>query len=826
MKIFKINRILKVVILILSNFSLSFSQSNNFSKNTVYKNSNLTLHSDLCFIDSSKSEGTWNYNGIISSDSNSKDYFSSTSKENPYGITYKTKFPKSVRFKNVKIVVQAHVRCSNIDNKASFGVSITKADSSIAWQEIQINTKINNPNEWTFITDTIILPRSIINNDNTITVFLWNIDGNGTADVDDINIQYLELITPSYLPNLTQSSHEIDYSKTLFKNDSYAVLIDSVSGIIGIGNKSGDVLINQLTYYIDYKKNKKETGATNFIVSNFKLTSMINGVFQFTGSNKDITINLTLNTSNNSLLEIKTKTTYKTNLFVFRESLVGDYKKELVEVYTSNRKLETENFESEYWLNKEGFKIGSKENSFLFYHPEHISSLQLNTAHKQFIINLDFNYDHLRLRFPLQKNDTVTGKKIDVSETFHQSKSSSFSDFIMQFGIDPIAAPRFMKNPNGFLSAYIFTEHADFSDLKTQRAVNYGSEDITKFNDAIGGFAKHKIPVTKSVFYHNPEKINNSNFNGAFNTEICNIKSTPNYLEMLKELHANNFEICLHTPEENTSNKAYLKEALSYFKTNFNSKNWIDHGYDNLKMNNREDFVCDGFEKNEAMYSQKLFKEFGVNYFWNCYNEDSSVFSNFNFNSNIKHPFIGFGNFMPIPNYSKHFINNDTVISWQASSTLLPSDGNSWEYYFNEQRLQTLINDYEVEINHCYPSRVDSLTGFYDVTENNKYVINSGFDNFLNNLSLQREKGNINTTTIKDFIDYNIAVENVSCEFINDNSVKLLNRNKFDIKGFSMIINSNLIKRNNGNFSQKKDGVSTIIWFNLMANEETIISFN
>jgi hypothetical protein len=359
------------------------------------------------------------------------------------------------------------------------------------------------------------------------------------------------------------------------------------------------------------------------------------------------------------------------------------------------------------------------------------------------------------MTFPLIKDPTITGVKYDVSCNEYSSGNKSESSFSVYCGIEPTTLPRFMKNPFGFLSTYIFTEHADFSDFKTQCAVNYGSEDIIKFKNATGGFAKYKIPVTKSVFYHNPDKTNNNEFNKKFTSEVCNIKSMPNYAVMLDEMHKSGYDICLHTPEEYTTNTSYLNEALAYFKTHFNSKTWIDHGYDNPLKNNREDFVCDGFNKNSIYYAQPLFNKYQVNYFWNCYNEDSELFKNYYFDNNIKLPYIGFGDFIPSPDYSKHLINVQNVYSWQSSSMLFPKDGGLWNYFFNEQRLQNLINNYEVGINHCYPARVDSSTGFYDVDDKGKFVVNPEFNKMLERLASYREKGAINTTTIKDFIPRN-----------------------------------------------------------------------
>ena len=69
--------------------------------------------------------------------------------------------------------------------------------------------------------------------------------------------------------------------------------------------------------------------------------------------------------------------------------------------------------------------------------------------------------------------------------------------------------PRLMPVWDGYQSAFIFTEHADWTDLRTHRAVLFGNEHITKPEDAVGGFCYFDIPVTKSVFYWNPDNVTN-----------------------------------------------------------------------------------------------------------------------------------------------------------------------------------------------------------------------------------------------------------------------------------------------------------------------------
>lgn len=782
------------------------------------------LFIDSCNIDSMMPNGAWNYKAINAKDAKTGVYYSRTDIHEPYGISYKSSFPTPTLHKNIKLVIEAFVKTDNIDNSCLFGLSISQKDSVINWFGININKNIKQKNTWTFVSDTMIIPQSIAISKNTLSFFLWNDGGNGTVDADDVKIKYFELKSDSYVPKLNSEFDSIHIGKQIYKNDYYTLNYNQENGHLFIGNKNGDNLANAISYYLDYKIN--QTSKINTYASdNLKLISQTDTSFTF--GIKDVILDFTCTfiTGNTSELKVISKTKYNKDIVVVRESVIARYKDNLKEVYTDNRKLNSDYFQDEYWLNKEGFKIGDGINAMIAYHESDISSIQLNTINKLIVFNLDYHYDHLRMTFPLIMDSTKKGIKQDLSCTERFKNTVSENHFTFNIGLAVKTLPRFMKNPKGFLATYIFTEHADFSDMKAQRAVNYGSDNIYNFKDAIGGFAGNKIPVTKSVFYHNPDKVSNKLFNKKFTSEICNIKSMPDFSNMLNELSKNGFEICLHTPEEYTTNTEYLKEALTYFNSHFNSKTWIDHGYDNPQKNNREDFVCDGFNKSSTYYAQPLFKQNNICYFWNCYNEDSVVFGKFSYDNNLKNPYPGFGDFLPNPDYSKHIINGEMVVSWQTPSLLLPRDATMWSYFFSDQRLQNFINDYEVCINHCYPARVDSFTGFYDIDEKGKIVINNEFNNILKKLAAQRDKGAINTTTVKDFLDYNLAVEKIEYKMIDEHHIKLINKNNFTINGLSMIIKSKFVEVKNKKLNQKTDGEHLIFWFDINAKEEVIVSF-
>ena len=150
--------------------------------------------------------------------------------------------------------------------------------------------------------------------------------------------------------------------------------------------------------------------------------------------------------------------------------------------------------------------------------------------------------------------------------TIGDSISSSFTFFSVE--PDFINA-RLLTNPYGYLSSFIWTEHADFSDLRIQKAVYLGSENVNQLNDATGGFLKYSIPVTKSIFYSNPDKINNSEKAGFFPGPSASYKETPDFRNFLRLLDESGIEICLHTPDHYTCDRKYFLRRWMQLKEIF-----------------------------------------------------------------------------------------------------------------------------------------------------------------------------------------------------------------------------------------------------------------
>jgi hypothetical protein len=283
---------------------------------------------------------------------------------------------------------------------------------------------------------------------------------------------------------------------------------------------------------------------------------------------------------------------------VFAEAIKINFISPVSEVYRKNSKMDTKNFQDEYWLGQQGVRFGKGEHSAFVYHSPGIPSMVLETKKKELLLNLDDMYDHRF--FQIQGEDRKKGEIRHPSE--YKSGESRQNTFSLVVGHSSHFMPRLMLQPYGYLATHIWTEHADNTTLATNRALYYGSDKINSAKDAKGGFVKYHIPVTKSVFYSNPYYYKHPDMGVA-------IKEDADYLAFLDDLYSHGIEIAMHNvhPYMNPTRET-LEQALAFMRKRFHTVTWIDHG--DLATN----FSFQGLDKRSPSYAEDLWKkmEFGI----------------------------------------------------------------------------------------------------------------------------------------------------------------------------------------------------------------------
>ena len=517
---------------------------------------------------------------------------------------------------------------------------------------------------------------------------------------------------------------------------------------------------------------------------------------------------------------IQTETTFKEDIKLLRLAFVLPIPDGELTVYRRNQHIDTTNFQRSYYLDREGFAIKNDSLSFSTYHNLGISSLQFNTEARTACFNIDYWRDHPLLHYPL---------KSDTSDMFENisfrmiKKGDVLRGKIILFNHVMDDFPRLMPVWDGYQSAFIFTEHADWADIRTHRAVLFGNENITKPEDAVGGFCYFNIPLTKSVFYWNPDNVTNEKTsNGLFKGLVASIKTDKEFYKLLKTIKKQGFEICLHSPEVYTTIPSEFPKAMRFMRRQFDTKSWIDHGYNNGPDKNREDLVCDGLLPDSPQYAAELWKKNGVRYLWNAYYEENRMESH-NFDGHFVQPFDGFGDALPnrqittLPNGDKDFL------LWSTPSTLEVNEDREWYYYFDSIRLQRLVDQHNVFITHVYPAWSNPYRAFWQYNENGTAVAMPGFNFALSQLARFRDEKKILPTTIEQYLSYYEKLNSIEYLIIDNKTIQLTNPNEA-IKGLTLLCTKPIVVEGKPiDFRKVDEGY--LVWFDLGKNETVTIRY-
>ncbi len=730
-----------------------------------------------------------------------------------YGLGIATEFPEDLKGKSILLVSQGKVKSQITNPNAIYVITLKDKNREVFWHGIKLDKVITGTNKWFSFTDTLKIPSNYTRN-TILKTYLWN-PGKKKINLDDLEFSMSPLKLPSFLDNLNKTVKALpDTVNFIFENNFYKLGL-SPEPVIIITDTSGLPFLAIQKVIIDTGKYLIKQNFKSYKVKNSENGSLINLKFKNDTVNTEVKIKCNVNSPE---IEFTVECKFKKRIRLHRLAFTGKYFKPLISVNKYNRKIDTSNFENEYWLGTEGLVCGDSAGSLAIYHNTDLSSTQLDVKDSLLILNLDYENDHNFLRFPLLP-DTFNFKK-DLSKSIFLKKYSFKRSFRIFAGVKNKILPSFMKNPGGFLATYIWTEHADWTDIRTHRATYFGTENITDTAGATGGFVKYGIPVTKSVFYTNPDSINNNDASGGlFKSKELSIKKSTDFLDFLGQIAAKGSEICLHTPDHYTTNPEILNDALKFMKKRFGSKSWIDHGYNNLPVNNREDIVCDGAFTD---YVKKAWEKYDLKYFWNPYMEDFRNFSGWEFDNSIEKIYTGFGNSFPRPDFFKHETITGDLYLW-ITPAVTYIDKNMWGFYFSNKRLADFVNNWSVEINHCYPAWTSPSKGFWEYGKDSVIVAQHGFNETLKKMSDLKKEKLLNVTTVGEFMDYGIKINNISYTVLPDGRIKITNINNEPVKDLAFSVKAKHVTVNGLKPSMKRSGKHIVFWFDIDNGESKII---
>ena len=702
-----------------------------------------------------------------------------------------------------------------------FVISIKNEEKTSFWNSFPMSDGFVAENQWYENAFSISLPNDIIR-DSELNCYILNDKGESFI-IDDfrLNIKYFNI--PAYVDEVERYDIPKDL-KNIFNTKSVNILYSEKRNQIVLADENDKPLTKPLSLFYSLIVDNDTVGCQtsefqtsefqNLKISEAQKLKVQSSKLKAQGSMFKAQLTL-FSEENNPNVNFNLETTYDKDVRVLRSSLIIPFLNDEFVIYRRNPFVDSCDYQDVYYLDKEGFSLSYGERQLNLYHPDKVSSIQLDIENATAYINTDYYLDHPLVRFELL--DTVDCY-IDNSPTIMKKGESLNSSFVISL-TDKTDLPRIMPVFDGYESAFIWTEHADWSDIKTHRATYFGREDIVNIEDATGGFAYYDIPVTKSVFYHNPDSVVNIEKNPDFPGLHSTIMTDSSFFDFLKQLRDKGFDICLHTPEQYTSTNAYLAEALSFMQDNFASPTWIDHGYNNDALNNREDMVCDGLDSCSPYYVYDLWKENGVSFPWNASMEDMRPFDDYLYDYNLQRPYPGFGDAFPLPRvmWLKDYPD---ILLWSTPCTTEPGDNLLWDYYFSSDRLDKIVDFRDVVITHMYAPWVEDFRGFWEVKDG-KYVSKEGFDKALKRIADMRDKHILLPTTIAKYMTYQKQLRALEYRVNEDGSVMLKNNNKETIKGLSLISVREMSLDDKKSFNKRKthSGNEWIIWFDIKPDE-------
>ena len=699
-----------------------------------------------------------------------------------YGLGFVIEAGKELPNQNLRCQYDFLFKAS-ADTEAEIVFTIDGEKGNRYWNAYLLKDFVSDTAEWSAAHFDLVFPSDYFDNKGELKSFVWN-KGRERLVFDDAQLEIKTDILPSYQPQIGQDSLS-PYNRNLIVKQDFIPIVEYIDA-------DGDT-VNDPSIV--------ETNINVYLPSN--PISLLSSIF-------------------------KTETRFKKDVKLLRLAFVLPLPKGELTVYRRNQHIDTTDFQTSYYLDREGFIVSDDTLSLATYHNTGISSLQLDTEKRLACFNIDYWRDHPMLHYPMRTDtldcfEDISYREIKAGDVL----KGEFTLYESPWYFDAYQyLPRIMPVWDGYQSAFIFTEHADWTDLRTHRAVLFGNENITQPEDAVGGFCYFNIPVTKSVFYWNPDNVTNEVVSkGNFHGLVSSIKTDKEFYKLLKTLKHEGFEICLHSPEVYTTIPSEFPKAMRFMKRHFGTVSWIDHGYNNGPEKNREDMVCDGLLPDSPQYAAELWKKNGVRYLWNAYYEENRM-ERYNFDSHFVQPYDGFGDALPnrqittLPNGDKDFL------LWSTPSTLEVNEDRDWYYFFDSTRLQHLVDQHSVFITHVYPAWSDPYRAFWQYNENGTAVAMPGFNFALSQLARFRDEKKILPTTIEKYLNYYEKLLNIEYQIVDNRNIRAicLTNHGEAIKGLTLLCTKPIVVEGKPiDFRKVDEGY--LVWFDLGKNETVTIRY-
>lgn len=313
------------------------------------------------------------------------------------------------------------------------------------------------------------------------------------------------------------------------------------------------------------------------------------------------------------------------------------------------------------------------------------------------------------------------------------------------------------RAPTGTKGILIFSHHSDSNMITLIKAMMFGTTDTKDKSYMKKGFIGYGIPITWGFFYKSVKGINGFD--------------NPEYRKIIEDMKQKGIEVVLHTasPIAKENTPQLIEKALqdtSYLKID----NWIDHS---LSDGTRcADLKSEGALKNSKNYSFNIFLKYGYKYCWSYLDVKLDDLNMLEPDQPNVHPQIFFKNF--------NFGEGDSLYQWNSVryKNLLE--------VLTKSKLEKFVQQNGVSIIHDYFAHPMQRNKFFYSRNKNVYLTPQ-FDQALKLVRDFKEKKLLWVPTVKEFIDYELALKNITITPFDGKTILIENKNNFEIKGFTLL---------------------------------------
>lgn len=305
-------------------------------------------------------------------------------------------------------------------------------------------------------------------------------------------------------------------------------------------------------------------------------------------------------------------------------------------------------------------------------------------------------------------------------------------------------------------------------------------------------------------------------------TRNSGLMTCPARRKVIQKLYDASIEICPHTIR-NSNDREVINLGIDFFKKNFKSKVWIDHGF------NYEDLVRYGADKRSQYYIIDKLGSAGYRYAWNwwdCgyYCDDSAVIDQSLYPFNLMYPDKNAS--LPVLFYKNNQADDaisDGQITFFNASPIVNINAKSNAYA--PAVIDDLIVRRGIHISHSY---FTNELGNFLVKQDNAMTIKPEFEHALKYICKRINQGIIWNPTISEMGDYFKALEKIELQYLSANRIIVRNNNSFNVKNLTLIargVSPSMLIFNGEKFSGRTrvEKSDFFFWFDIEANAEHLI---